>query len=232
MYYVPKSLRSFPLRFVFVVTALVLRSRHSYCDQQVVSTTVVLRCQRPHCVQVVSNSLLTRSYYVVNTSTGRSARPRGVYVKAAAFCSSVYSDFTMVRTSSKARGRGKGRGRQLTTPPPPSPVSESDDSNAASEPVQTQTMPTTQSVANDDSSLPSSRDASPATVSQPSKKSKKISDLSMEEEDSMAEWIRDNECLYNKKVNSYKDFILAYLSPDARWRIAIAIFSPGSIAFL
>ena len=48
--------------------------------------------------------------------------------------------------------------------------------------------------------MPSSRDASPATVSQPSKKLKKISDLSMEEEDSMAEWIRDNECLYNKKV--------------------------------
>ena len=54
------------------------------------------------------------------------------------------------------------------------------------------------------SSGDSSRDLNPA-ASHPKKKPEKITDLTDEEEEVMALWIRENECLYNKKLNAYKD---------------------------
>ena len=50
----------------------------------------------------------------------------------------------------------------------------------------------------------SSRDASPVPLPK-AKKAKKTTDLTLAEEEGMAEWIQENECLYNKKLNSYKD---------------------------
>ncbi len=40
-------------------------------------------------------------------------------------------------------------------------------------------------------------------VEPPSKKSKKMRQLTAEEEDNMAEWLKDNSCIYNKKLDSY-----------------------------
>ncbi len=37
-----------------------------------------------------------------------------------------------------------------------------------------------------------------------SKKSKKVRQLTAEEEDDMAEWLEDNPCIYNKKLDSYR----------------------------
>ena len=51
----------------------------------------------------------------------------------------------------------------------------------------------------------SSRDVNPAASHPKKKKPKKITDLTDEEEEVMALWIRGNECLYNKKLNAYKD---------------------------
>ena len=55
------------------------------------------------------------------------------------------------------------------------------------------------------SSGDSSRDVCPAASHPKKKKPKKITDLTDEEEEVMALWIRENECLYNKKLNAYKD---------------------------
>ena len=55
------------------------------------------------------------------------------------------------------------------------------------------------------SSGDSSRDVSPAASHPKKKKPEKITDLTDEEEEVMALWIRENECLYNKKLNAYKD---------------------------
>ncbi len=40
-------------------------------------------------------------------------------------------------------------------------------------------------------------------VEPPSKISKKMRQLTAEEEDDMAEWLKDNPCVYNKKLDSY-----------------------------
>ncbi len=40
-------------------------------------------------------------------------------------------------------------------------------------------------------------------VEPPSKKSKKVRQLTAEEEDNMAEWLKDNPSIYNKKLDSY-----------------------------
>ena len=55
------------------------------------------------------------------------------------------------------------------------------------------------------SSGDSSRDVCRAASYPKKKKPKKITDLIDEEEEIMALWIRENECLYNKKLNAYKD---------------------------
>ncbi len=44
---------------------------------------------------------------------------------------------------------------------------------------------------------------SESPVEPPSKKSKKMRQLTAEEEDNMAEWLKDNPCIYNKKLDSY-----------------------------
>ncbi len=40
-------------------------------------------------------------------------------------------------------------------------------------------------------------------VQTPSKNSKKMRQLNAEEEDDMAEWLKDNPCIYSKKLDSY-----------------------------
>ncbi len=37
----------------------------------------------------------------------------------------------------------------------------------------------------------------------PAKKQKKLRQLTLEEEEDMAEWLQSNPCLYNKKLESY-----------------------------
>ncbi len=51
-------------------------------------------------------------------------------------------------------------------------------------------------------STPTTPQESP--VEPPSKKSKKMRQLTAEEEDDMAEWLKDNPCIYNKKLDLYR----------------------------
>lgn len=48
---------------------------------------------------------------------------------------------------------------------------------------------------------------------QPQKKAKTITDLTIDQEEDMASWLEENELLYNKKLNVYKDF----KKKDALW---------------
>ncbi len=50
-------------------------------------------------------------------------------------------------------------------------------------------------------STPTTPPESPVESS--SKKSKKMRQLAAEEEDDMAEWLKDNPCIYKKKLDSY-----------------------------
>ncbi len=88
-----------------------------------------------------------------------------------------------------SRGRGSGRGRpspsqsqRSTSPPPSEPADSSHEETSPAESA--------------------SRDTSPLPKA---KKAKKTTDLNLAEEEAIAEWIRINDCLYNKKLNSYKD---------------------------
>ena len=102
----------------------------------------------------------------------------------------------------KAKGKApasKGRGRRQSPQPRPSPkpsaVADEDEVISQQNEVQE----------DDGSSGDSSRDVSPAASHPKKKKPEKITDLTDEEEEVMALWIRENECLYNKKLNAYKD---------------------------
>ena len=104
----------------------------------------------------------------------------------------------MVKAKRKGKApASKGRGRRQSPPPRPSPTP----SAVADEEVISQQKEVQEEAG---SSADSSRDVSPA-ASHPKKKPKKITDLIDEEEEIMALWIRENECLYNKKLNAYKD---------------------------
>ncbi len=46
-------------------------------------------------------------------------------------------------------------------------------------------------------------DLSPAEL--PAKKEKKLRQLTVEEEDDMAEWLKMNPCLYNKNLETYRN---------------------------
>lgn len=94
--------------------------------------------------------------------------------------------------------KGRGRGRRQCTPSRPSPTSIAD---ADEDEVIGQQKEVEEEAG---SSGDSARDVSPAS-GHPKKKPKKITDLTDEEEEVMALWIRENECLYNKKLNAYKD---------------------------
>ena len=102
----------------------------------------------------------------------------------------------MVKAKRKGKApASKGRGRRQSPPPRPSPTP----SAVADEEVISQQKEVQEEAG---SSADSSRDVSPA-ASHPKKKPKKITDLIDEEEEIMALWIRENECLYNKKLNAY-----------------------------
>ena len=105
----------------------------------------------------------------------------------------------MVKAKRKGKApASKGRGRRQSPPPRPSPTPSA---VADEEEVISQHKEVQEGAG---SSADSSRDVSPA-ASHPKKKPKKITDLIDEEEEIMALWIRENECLYNKKLNAYKD---------------------------
>ena len=102
----------------------------------------------------------------------------------------------------KAKGEApasKGRGRRQSPPPRPSPTSSAvvDEEEVISQQNEVQEEA--------GSSVDSSRDVCPAASHPKKKKPKKITDLTDEEEEVMPLWIRENECLYNKKLNAYKD---------------------------
>ena len=92
----------------------------------------------------------------------------------------------------KAAAREKVQGRPSPRSPSP-PQSEPADSSHDDDPPE-------ESSAGESSS----RDASPASLPK-AKKAKKTTHLTLAEEEAMAEWIQENECLYNKKRDSYKD---------------------------
>ena len=100
----------------------------------------------------------------------------------------------------KAKGKApasKGRGRRQSPPPRPSPKPSAvaDEEEVISQPKEVHEEA--------GSSGDSSRDVSPVASHPKKKKPKKITDLTDEEEEVMALWIRENECLYNKKLNAY-----------------------------
>ena len=105
----------------------------------------------------------------------------------------------MVKPKRKApASMGRGRGRRQSPPPrpPPKPNAVADEQEVISQQNEVQEEA--------GSSVDSSRDVCPA-ASDPKKKPKKTTDLTDEEEEVMALWRRENECLYNKKFNAYKD---------------------------
>ena len=106
----------------------------------------------------------------------------------------------MVKAKGKApASKGRGRGRRQSPPPRPlpTPSAVADEEEVISQPKEVHEEA--------GSSGDSSRDVSPAASHPKKKKPKKITDLTDEEEEVMALWIRENECLYNKKLNAYKD---------------------------
>ncbi len=93
--------------------------------------------------------------------------------------------------SAKGKG-GCGKRKKATKPKVVLPSLSSDDVHDEHDDA-TPDVPIT--------STPTTPPESP--VEPPSKKSKKIRQLTAEEEDDMAEWLKDNPCIYNKKLDSY-----------------------------
>ncbi|XP_041373346.1 uncharacterized protein LOC121386495 [Gigantopelta aegis] len=138
----------------------------------------------------------------INTASSTSSS--GDQSSCAATIRSIISHITMPKAKGSKvpvqRGRGRGRGstRSCSQPePPPTPESETP-SRSASPAASTQSdLPDQPSCK---SSPASSRSPSPKA-----KKVKKMTNLSTDEEESMAEWLAENQLLYNKKLFSYKN---------------------------
>ncbi len=90
-----------------------------------------------------------------------------------------------------AKGKGgHGKGKKAAKPKTVLPSLSSDDEHDDATPY----VPI--------SSTPTTPPDSP--MEPPSKKSKKMRQLTAEEEDDMAEWLKDKPCIYNKKLDSYR----------------------------
>ena len=114
-------------------------------------------------------------------------------------CMCVCNLCTMPRLTRKT-SRGRGKGRQKPSPPQSSPLSNpipSDPADSSHE-----EHPQVESDNPSDSSR--SRNDSPIPLPE-AKRVKKTTDLTLEEEEDMAEWIAENESIYNKKMKDYKD---------------------------
>ncbi len=94
----------------------------------------------------------------------------------------------------KGKG-GCGKGKKTATPKAVLPSLSSDDDNDDHDEYD-DAIP--------DVSITSTTTTPPESPVEPrSKKSKKMRQLAAEEEDHMAEWLKDNPCIYNNQLDSY-----------------------------
>ncbi|XP_014662275.1 PREDICTED: uncharacterized protein LOC106805259 isoform X2 [Priapulus caudatus] len=155
---------------------------------------------RSHCAQCAPTALCA---FAVRPSSSRCALTTadGVVVVSdppATFRISLHS--AAVCTMPKRRSRGRGRpspssprsSSPVPSEPAPEPVPEPADNCHEEDPPE-ESSSAAESASRDASHLPKA------------KKAKKMTDLTLAEEEAMAEWIQENECLYNKKMSSYKD---------------------------
>ncbi len=93
-------------------------------------------------------------------------------------------------------GHGKGKGKKAAKPKAILPSLLSDDDHDEHDDA-TPDVP--------DVPITSTHNTPPESPVEPSSnKSKKMRQLTAEEEDDMAEWLKDNPCIYNKKLDSYR----------------------------